>query len=153
MELQERAYSCGPAAIRSALYVLGHTVREATIRRWARTTPQDGTDEKGVMRAVHHYNHKTKEYQSESSRKSWQWLKYTLGEGKPVLLCVDSWNHWVAAIGTLGGQVMIFDPDKDPKAKRRYSGIRLYNQQDLTYRWGCLDEDGKTYYYGISIYP
>ena len=153
MEFQQRAYTCGPAAVRAVLYVLGHNVLEATIRKWARTTPQDGTDEKGIIRAVQRYKHKTKEYQSESSRKSWHWLKTALGRGRPVLLCVDGWGHWVAAVGTLGGRVLVFDPEIVPGKRRKYSGLQYYNQVELVERWRYTEEDGKNYYYAISVIP
>lgn len=151
MKLQERMFSCGPAAVRAALYVLGHRVSEATLRKRAGTTPE-GTDEKGLMRAIRSYGHKPKEYQSESRRASWAWLKGALGRGKPVLLCVDQWDHWVAAVGRLGGKVLIFDPDSSPGRRKKYSGLEVYTEQELWIRWMYEDEDSnKCIYYGVSI--
>jgi len=152
VEYQQRNYSCGPAAVRAALYVLGHSVQEATIRKWAKTTPE-GTDEHGIMRAIHQYGHGTTEFQSDLIGKSWEWLRSSLRRGRPVLICVKQWNHWETVIGTLGKKVIVFDPDRPPAGQRRkYSGLKFYSQADLMPRWGCLDEDGKNYYYGISIY-
>ena len=152
MQFQERLFSCGPAAVRAALYVLGHNnISEATLRRRAGTTPE-GTNEQGLMRAIRSFNHKPKEYQSESRRASWSWLKTCLSKGKPVLLCVDQWDHWVAAVGTLGGKVLIFDPGIPPGRRKKYSGLEIYNEQELHPRWGYEDEDtDKTIFYGVSI--
>lgn len=151
MELQQRLFSCGPSAVRAALYVLGHNVTEASLRKWAGTTP-DGTDESGMMRAIKHYGHTTKEYQEESRKRAWGWLKQTLGRGRPVLLCVDGWDHWIAAVGRLGGRVIIFDPDSNPARRKKYSGLAVYNEQELGYRWGNLNEEtGRSNYYAISI--
>ncbi len=37
-------------------------------------------------------------------------LSAALHSGRPVVLCVDDWTHWVTAIGTLGmGRVLIAD--------------------------------------------
>lgn len=152
MEFQERNYTCGPAAVRAALYFLGHNVQEATVRKWAKTTPKDGTDEKGILRALNHYGHKGVEYQSPASRKSFQWLKENISKGHPVLLCVDSWNHWVSAVGLFGSEVIIFDPNKPAGKQRKYSGLKTYKRQDLLARWGCYDEK-KIQYYGISVHP
>lgn len=151
MELQQLKFSCGPSAARAALYVLGHNVTEAKLRKLSGTTP-DGTDERGIRRAIYHYGHNTKEYQSESMKKSWSWLKSTLGRGRPVLLCVDSWNHWIAAVGRLGGKVIVFDPDPAPSKRRRYSGLKVYNEHELGLRWQSVDsETGKSSYYAIVI--
>ena len=151
MELQERGYSCGPSALRAALYVLGHNVTEASLRRWSGTTPE-GTDEKGIIRAVKHYGHGAREHNSESLKRSWGWLKDTVGRGKPVLLCVDEWNHWIAVIGKLGGKLLVFDPDSSPGRRKRYSGLEVYSEQDLGMRWRYTDEDtGRSSYYAVTI--
>jgi ABC-type bacteriocin/lantibiotic exporter with double-glycine peptidase domain len=149
VELQERKFSCGPAACRAALYVLGHNVTEAALRKYAGTTPE-GTDEKGIMRAINHYGHRTKEFQAESLKHSWSWLKKALGQGKPVLLCVDQWDHWIAAVGRLGGKIIIFDPDSS-QGRKKYSGLKVYNEHDLGKRWKFTETTGSSSYYAISI--
>lgn len=151
MELQQRKYSCGPAAVRAALYVLGHKVTEAALRKWAGTT-SEGTDERGILRAVHHYDHVGKEYQSESGKRSWDWLRDSIARGKPVLLCVDQWDHWVAVVGRLGTRVLLFDPDSTGRRRKKYSGLELYTESELRARWGYHDNNGrKGIYYGISV--
>ena len=151
MKLQERGYSCGPAALRAALYVLGHNLTEAALRRRATTTPE-GTDEKGIMRAVSYYGHNSTEYSCESIKRSWAWLKNNIARGKPVLLCVDDWNHWIAVVGKLGGKLLVFDPDSSPGTRKRYSGLKIYNEQELGYRWRCTDTTtGRSSYYAIAV--
>jgi len=152
VKLQERKFSCGPAAVRAALYVFGHNnISEATLRRMAGTT-SEGTDERGFMRAIRSYGHKPKEYQAESRKAAWAWLKGTLGRGKPVLLCVDQWDHWVTAVGRLGGKVLVFDPDASPGRRKRYSGLEVYTELELAQRWIYEDEDtGHHVYYAVSI--
>jgi len=153
MRLQERGYSCGPAALRAALYVLGHRLTEAALRRHATTRPE-GTDEKGIMRAVSHYGHRPREYTSDNRKKSWAWIKDNVGRGRPVLICSDSWNHWIAVVGRLGGKLLVFDPDSSNGRRKRYSGLEIYNEHDLSERWVYVDEEtGETSYYGISITP
>jgi ABC-type bacteriocin/lantibiotic exporter with double-glycine peptidase domain len=151
VKLQERKYSCGPSALRAALYVLGHNVTEAALRRRAATT-RDGTDERGIIRAVNYYGHNSREYTSESLKRSWAWLKNNVSRGKPVLLCVDGWSHWVAVVGRLGGKLLVFDPDSSDGRRKRYSGLEIYNEQDLGARWRyCDEETGRSSYYAISI--
>lgn len=154
MERQERRFSCGPSALRAALYVLGHTVTEAALRRRAGTT-KEGTDERGMMRAIAHYDHRGREYQVESGRKAWNWLRSTLGRGRPAILCTDNWDHWMAVVGRLGGRLLVFDPEKPNNGstrRRQYSGLEIYTEIDLLARWAYVDEDtNKKYYYAISV--
>jgi ABC-type bacteriocin/lantibiotic exporter with double-glycine peptidase domain len=134
------------------LYVLGHNVTEAAIRRVAGTTPKDGTDEKGLIRAINHYGHSTKEFKDQSGKRAWGFIKSSLSRGRPVLLCVDGWGHWVAAVGSLGGKVLVFDPEKIPGKRYKYSGLRVYNEEQLRSRWGFVDDgDTKNTYYSIII--
>lgn len=151
MELQERKYSCGPAALRAALYVLGHNITEASLRRRAGTTTW-GTDEKGIKRAVAHYGHSTRENHFSSHRKAWAQLKKTVSMGRPVLICSDSWEHWLAIVGVFGGKVIVFDPYREPGQRRRYSGLKVYNEAELISRWGYT-EGTETVYYSLSIIP
>ena len=151
LRLQERGYSCGPAALRAALYVLGHNLTESSLRRKAGTTP-DGTDEKGIKRAVASYGHTAREHSFNSSKKAWAWLKKTIGTGKPVLICSDSWEHWMAVVGTLGGRVIVFDPYRQQGKRRRYSGLKIYNELELTSRWSYTEEDEQIFYC-MSIHP
>jgi ABC-type bacteriocin/lantibiotic exporter with double-glycine peptidase domain len=151
VKLQERGYSCGPAALRAALYVLGHNLTESALRRRAGTTTW-GTDEKGIVRAVNYYGHGSREYNSESIKRSWSWLKNTVGRGKPVLLCVDGWSHWVAVVGKLGGKLLVFDPDSTGGRRKRYSGLEVFNEHDLGTRWRYDDEEtGRSNYYAIAV--
>lgn len=152
MQLQQRGYSCGPAALRSVLYVYGKEVTEAAVRKWAGTTP-DGTDESGLKKAILHYKFRYKEFQTTSVREASDWLKRMVRAGKPVLLCCDKWDHWTSVVGHLGNKITLFDPAKKKNGRLRYSGLRYYLPTELAERWGCLEPDGLTYYYGIAVLP
>ena len=77
-----------------------------------------------------------------------------LSRGRPVLLCVDQWDHWVAAVGNLGGKVLIFDPDSSPGRRKKYSGLVPCTEPELWIRWMYEDEDTDgCIYYGVSITP
>lgn len=150
MEPQQRSYSCGPAAVRAVLYILGHNVQEATVRKVAKTT-KDGTDQKGLIKAIEHYGHRAFEKENTAIKEAWHWLRSSLGRGKPVILCVDQYDHWVAAVGSIGAEVLIFDPLKNHGRRKKYSGLLVYDVDELAERWRCLEEDGKYHYYGIAV--
>lgn len=154
MKLQERKYSCGAAAVRAALYTLGHKkLSEAAIRKRSGTTPE-GTDEEGIIKAIESYGHRAKEYEFSSAKEAWNWLKGTLGHGRPVLICSDEWRHWIAALGRLGGKIWIFDPDSTtPPRRRRYSGLELMSETELSSRWGnpIEGQENRFAYYAICV--
>jgi ABC-type bacteriocin/lantibiotic exporter with double-glycine peptidase domain len=166
MELQEKGYSCGPAALRSVLYVYGKRVSEAAIRKWAGTT-REGTDEVGLQRAMSHYGFRAREFQTTSVREATAWLKDNLRKGNPVLLATDKWDHWISVVGILGKKLLLFDPEPQQKGKRRkYSGVQVYSMNDLVSRWGFVNSkgfedsdevftppDGLVYYYGMTVLP
>ena len=151
MEFQERTFSCGPAALRAVLHVLGKSAQEKTIRKYARTTPRDGTDEAGIISAAKRYGCSASEFQTTSQISAWGWLISGLARSRPCLLCVDNWQHWTAVVGSLGQRALMFDPFKYPGKRKRYSGLVPHSRQELIARWGCPD-DGKVYYYGIRVY-
>ncbi len=152
MELQEKAYSCGPAALRAALYVHGKKATEAMVRRWAGTTT-DGTDEEGLKKAITHYKLRHKELKTYSVREAIDLLKKNLRKGVPVVLCVDKEGHWITAVGMLGKKIIVFDPEPSWTGYRpKYSGLKLYLPTDLAHRWAAPEDDSYIYY-GIAVLP
>ncbi len=152
MKLQETKFSCGAASLRAALYVLGKCPWEKSIRKHAGTTPEHGTDEDGLRKAIEYYKFRHRRFQTISVREATDNLKKSLRRGYPVIICVDKESHWCAAVGMLGKKIMLFDPANSAK-KQKYSGIRLYNVDDLAGRWGNVLPDGATEYYGIVVMP
>ncbi|MDP2683719.1 MAG: cysteine peptidase family C39 domain-containing protein [bacterium] len=152
MKLQEEKYSCLPAALRAALYSLGHKVSEFTIRKIAGTT-EEGTDEQGAIKAIKYYGHTAKEFESTSYKEAWAWLRSCLENGRPVLMCSDKWNHWVTGTAIFGAKTWIFDPDSTtPSRKNRYSGLELYSKRKWMRRWRyCPKDSNKCIYYAICI--
>lgn len=148
MLFQERKYSCGPAALRAALYVMGRVVRESTIRRLADTTTE-GTDEYGLFKAIRHYGYTWKEYSDKSPTRAWNRIKRNLNKGMSSLLCISSTeelDHWVAAVGLNGGNVMIFDPENPASKSRKYSGLKVVDIDDFYSKWAYTKNNTSRYY-------
>lgn len=153
MQLQEKDYSCGPAALRAALYRYGKKHTEKVIRRWAQTTP-DGTDEEGLMRAIAHYKLRYKVIETYSVRDALNKLKYYMSRGIPLLLSVDNESHWFAAVGAMGKDIMVFDPEPSWKGCRpKYSGVRYFDPTTLASRWMATTGESAGVYYAIAVLP
>ena len=116
-----------------------------------------GTSEKGILAALRHFgaDHSITagEYTSESRNNAWQWLHGTLIHGRVAILCINSWNHWVLAYGTLGGdKVHIFDPYPS-KANIRENGSHPLSKSTLMRKWYNARHDvrGEKRLYAISV--
>ena len=53
---------------------------------------------------------------------------YTAERGRPLILCVDNWEHWVACTGHLGTRFAVMD-SADNRLAIYYTG------QELAERW------------------
>lgn len=108
------------------------------VRREWRKECLAGTNEKGILTAIRHlggaYSISAAEYQSESKNNAWQWIHGSLIHGRVVILCVDSWRHWVLAFGGAGDRVSVFDPYPSKKNLKE-NGVETLTKSELMRRW------------------
>lgn len=101
MKLQARKSSCGPAALSNALEALGLVrTEEELISLCGQTT--DGTTEKGLRKAIDAIGGLNKVIHEGRADVAMLFVLQALYEGRPVIVCVDDWQHWAVAAGTLG---------------------------------------------------
>lgn len=108
------------------------------IKREWRKDCLSGTSEKGILTALRHlggaYSISAAEYQSESKNNAWQWLHGCLIHGRVVILCIDSWSHWVLVFGGAGDRVSVFDPYPSKKNLKE-NGVETLTKSELMRRW------------------
>lgn len=134
MKFQRDTWSCGAAVVVNALRVFGVKVNEYTIRGVSGTTRSQGTDEEGIMRAVRAWGFSAAPYTTNSKHNAWEWLHGKLNHGSPVILCFDSWEHWVVAIGSLDDLVIVID-SANFKVNKKENGTQVYTKKQLMRRW------------------
>lgn len=120
MRYQRTDWHCGPAAVQNALAALGTKTSQDTLAQVGGTTAEHGTDEDGIKRMVLSTGRGLDEWASNVDSASYGWLWHALLLGRPVVLCIDRWSHWVVAIGICGKRIVLFDP-----AKYRHNTDRL----------------------------
>lgn len=132
MRRQTADHDCGPTAVANALERYGRRLGLAGLRALC-GTDVEGTDEQEVIRALLAYRCGVDEHRGESPYHAHAWLLESLVSGRPVLLCVDRWGHWVTALGACGRDVVIYDPAREtggatvarwPKLRRRWEAAR-----------------------------
>lgn len=148
MRTQLRDWSCGAAALVNASLTLGKTVSEGKVRKLAGTTREDGTDERGIIDAARALGLTATPSSSSDSTAAWAVVRANLLDGRPCLLCIDNWGHWVTAIGIVGERVIIADPAETVRNSRE-NGIHVLRKTKLLKRWRHKAEE--TPYFSIAI--
>ena len=128
MRYQNTNFNCGPAALANALEVYGKKVTQEAIAAIAKTTTE-GTDEAGLIRATKKNGFVPYKIRMKIGSVAFNDLWIQLGLGRPVILCVDKWTHWVAAVGLVGRKVIISDPAYDDY-------VKYMSEDDLLTWWG-----------------
>jgi ABC-type bacteriocin/lantibiotic exporter with double-glycine peptidase domain len=144
---QELPWSCGPAALRSAGLTLGEKISERTIRAKAGTT-EDGTDEKELIQAARAVGLTATSHHSADKSAAWSFVRANVLDGRPCLLCIDQWSHWVTVIGIVGDKVILVDPANTQKNTGE-NGTHVLSRPQLMRRWKCPRTEEP--FYAIAI--
>jgi len=136
---QNNRWQCGPFALKHALAIVGHFVDEDSITRAARTT-REGTDEKMLRRAAERFDCELIENRRFTEASAFRALKAALLAGRPCLICINQWGHWVTIVGfdAKSERFVVIDSEKDPV-------VRIPAWSELKRRWvyNEYDREGK----------
>ncbi len=137
---------CGPTALQNALDALGHIRSHDELVSLCGTTA-DGTSPRQLRRAIgvlkESCDLQPGEIKDRYDDVALLRLAALLDHGRPAILLVDSWSHYVAAVGRLGDIFIICD-----SADLRQT---LYlSAGDLIHRW-AHPEVPRVRLYGLSL--
>ncbi len=144
MRFQSNRSSCGPAALANALEALGIKRSEDELIPLTGQTP-DGTDARGILKAIKAISTEAAPLRGDSIKVG-EGLAWVLAwfhiahEGRPMILCVDEEDHWVAATGHLGDRLVVIDSGGNDL-------VFFYDKKGLLDRWKA--SDGR--YYAIIL--
>lgn len=105
---QPNSWQCGPFALKHGLLALGVFTHEEDLTRLAGST-EDGTDESQLERAARRFGCNLPLVRRRTPDAARRALAAELERGRPVLLCVDQWEHWITAVALHGQDVVVFD--------------------------------------------
>lgn len=148
MRRQTSDNDCGPTAIANAFEVHHRRVGLRGLRELVGTT-REGSDETDLIRALLAYGCGVDAFSGDGALQAGAWILDASAAGRPVILCVDRWDHWVTTIGAIGRQVTIYDPARDT------GGAFVLRLEDLRRRWEAAKRvRGRgPRFYGIAIAP
>ena len=131
MRLQSTTAACGPAALSNALAAMGITRSEDECGKLCRCTATDGTSHRNMIRAVRSIDGLMgMVIEEQKGDVAFLRLADALRTAHPLLLLVDNWEHWIAAVGMLGGRVLVADSADNEL-------ILSMDFPTLVRRWGC----------------
>ncbi len=158
MKAQQRTYSCGIASIQNALECLGIKRTQGAIRKLCLCTEDGetaedleadadagGTPEEELVRGLLACGARVDVWHAPGRLNSMHWLQQHLWDRGPAIVCVDSDEHYVTAIGILNQTTfVVFDP-------ARGVGLRIYDWHGMATRWAVGRKSGGPSYYGIGV--
>lgn len=146
MRFQSNRSACGPAALHNALASLGISRSEDELIQLTGQRPE-GTSAAGIIKAIRHISESVEprlvgeaiswRNADEAIRGLW-W--YITERGRPLILCVDAFDHWVACTGYLGYRFAVMDSADNRLAI-------YYDAADLLARWIGPKEK----YYAVAV--
>ena len=144
---QPDKYRCGPFALKYALVMLGIFKHEDGISITAGSTWWAGTDEFGLAKAARKFNCKMKYIQSSNPNDAKRALNSELKKGKPCILSVNNWEHWITVVHYSKGMYVVIDSEQENVISIRTSAYLLR-------MWRYKDPESKIISYdAYALYP
>lgn len=114
---------------------------------------ENGTTEDELVRALLAFGAGVDEYTSNDARGALAWVRESLLAGRPVVLCVDRWEHWVTLIGVVGRQFVGWDSAGWSGWRHEMDGVFILQPADLQARWEASKRArGRSpRFYGIGV--
>lgn len=153
MRVQDDDWSCGLVAIQNALEVLQGRVSRRALLQACAANEDDGTPEDEIVRALLSLKFEVDVFESDVPAEAGRWVATSLAAGRPILVCVDRWSHWVTLIGVCGRRVLGFDPAGWSGWRAPADGFFVLRPADLRRRWEAAKRvRGRARrFYGIAI--
>lgn len=108
MKYQQKWFNCGPAALGNALECLNIKVSQDELDRLCGSTLQ-GTNEKGLIRAITKLGLEPRIISNRNAQSVVTTIGTSIYNSRPVIACVDNWEHWFAVVGLLGIKYIVVD--------------------------------------------
>lgn len=142
-----RGWSCGPASLVNAGRAIGIRIAESRIRALA-GSEENGTDEHELISAARALGFKVTPHHGTDQAAAWAFVRANVLDGRPCLLCIDQWTHWVTVVGIVGDRVLVIDPTNTKKNVGE-NGVHALSRPDLLRRWRCRSEQEP--FYAIAV--
>lgn len=138
MKFQKDSYSCGVYAVINAAKCLGIDLKRRDVTKHSKTTKQNGTSEKGILKALKGNGMEGIEltFRADQRDDAFETLDEVLVSHcvNPIIMSVDNDNHWCTLIGKIGNKYILFDSDRS-KYNKEENGIHVLDPDKLEAYW------------------
>jgi len=150
MGYQSKESWCGPAALQNALQIHGVRVGQGRLARIL-GTEKDGTDENDLIRGLDRLGCQWHELDTTNKGEARAWL-LRFAPVAPILLCVDSFDHWVTVAGCCGPRLWLLDSSAEPW-NRSGLGRGALLPKSILKRWRASRRSAGRAgnYYGVAL--
>jgi len=150
MSYQSNPAWCGPAALQNALKIHGVRVGQGKLAKLLGTS-DDGTDEHDLIGALDRLGCQWHELNTRNKNEARRWL-IKFAPVAPLLLCVDSWDHWITVAGCCGPRLWLLDSSNEPWNTCGLGRWPL-TPKTILKRWRATRRAavGDGLYYGIAV--
>lgn len=133
--------------MKHALVMLGVFKHEDDIAKIAGSNWWSGTSEIGLQKAARKFNCNMKYLQSSNPDDARRALNEELKKGRPCIMSVNGWEHWVTAVNYSKGNYVLIDSEHD-------SVITIKTAAQLIKMWKYKDYyEGFVSYDAYAVYP
>ena len=130
---QPNDWTCGPFALKHALVALGKLVDESAIAHVAHPHWWAGTNEVKLARAARAFECDLPFIRRKCPDRAHATLVRHLSLKRPVILCVDDWDHWITVVRHEAGRFVVIDSKNAPV-------LQVLTWPQLRRRWRFYDE-------------
>lgn len=108
---QRNNWSCGLSALRHCLLSRGINTDVQMLSKWAGAT-RAGVGEVQLDKASRRAGCVLRSHMRRSEKSAERLLRSRLKRGVPLILCVERWSHWIAAVGCGPKSYLIIDSSR-----------------------------------------
>lgn len=150
MSYQQRPSWCAPAALQVALQIHGVALSQRKIAG-VLGTDDFGTDSQDLIGGLDNLGAPWTEIETCNRNEARRWL-LRWAPVAPLLLCVDSWEHWICIAGSCADRLWLIDSSPEHWNARALGRWPLTPER-LLKRWRaarrCAADGGL--YYGLAV--
>lgn len=142
--MQDSQANCGPLALRNALAAIGVDRSTEECETLCKVSATNGTTNNNMVKGLHKLEEcRPSVIQEIRPEIAFLRLDASLRAGRPVIICVDNWSHWISAIGRLGNaRILVVDSANSEL-------VLSYGWEQLLNRWG--NQYAKRGFWGVSL--
>lgn len=129
---QHNSFSCGTYAIINAITALGGETSYDEVKRLAGTSYRGGTTRIGILKALSALDYRGIPYRTSSPDYGWRFAR-KWATINPLIMLVDSHEHYFVATGLIGDRVIVVDSGADVSGNEL--GTFSYGRGELLTRW------------------